>query len=65
VQATILDRGLAEKPVVVTGASSGIGAATARALGSVGPLGSRVNTAILSAYVHGATLVVDGGWVAR
>jgi NAD(P)-dependent dehydrogenase (short-subunit alcohol dehydrogenase family) len=36
VEATILDWGLAEKPVIVTGASSGIGAATARALGSVG-----------------------------
>lgn len=35
-EATILDWGLAEKPVIVTGASSGIGAATARALGSVG-----------------------------
>lgn len=32
----ILDWQLAGKPVIVTGASSGIGAATARALGSVG-----------------------------
>jgi len=31
-----LDWGLAGKPLIVTGASSGIGAATARALGSVG-----------------------------
>ena len=35
-KATSLDWGLAGKPVIVTGASSGIGAATARALGSVG-----------------------------
>jgi hypothetical protein len=58
VQATILDWGLAEKPVVVTGASPGIGAAAARALGSVA-------LSALSEYVHGAALVVDGGWVAR
>jgi NAD(P)-dependent dehydrogenase (short-subunit alcohol dehydrogenase family) len=36
VEATILDWGLAEKPVIVTGASSGIGAAVARDLGAVG-----------------------------
>jgi NADP-dependent 3-hydroxy acid dehydrogenase YdfG len=36
VEATILDWGLAKKPVIITGASSGIGAATARALGSLG-----------------------------
>lgn len=35
-EAASLDWGLVEKPVIVTGASSGIGAATARALGSVG-----------------------------
>jgi NAD(P)-dependent dehydrogenase (short-subunit alcohol dehydrogenase family) len=36
VDATSLDWGLAGKPVIVTGASSGIGAATARALGAAG-----------------------------
>ncbi len=35
-EAASLDWGLAGKPVIVTGASSGIGAATARALGSAG-----------------------------
>ncbi len=35
-ETTSLELGLAEKPVIVTGASSGIGAATARALGSAG-----------------------------
>ena len=36
VQNTGLDWGLAGKPVIVTGASSGIGAATVRALGAAG-----------------------------
>jgi NAD(P)-dependent dehydrogenase (short-subunit alcohol dehydrogenase family) len=36
VEATTLDWGLAGKPVIVTGASSGIGAATSRALGAAG-----------------------------
>jgi NAD(P)-dependent dehydrogenase (short-subunit alcohol dehydrogenase family) len=36
VNANSLDWGLTDKPVIVTGASSGIGAATARALGSAG-----------------------------
>jgi NAD(P)-dependent dehydrogenase (short-subunit alcohol dehydrogenase family) len=36
VESTSLDWGLEDKPVIVTGASSGIGAATARALGSAG-----------------------------
>ncbi len=35
-EAASLDWGLADKPVIVTGASSGIGAATARALGAAG-----------------------------
>jgi NAD(P)-dependent dehydrogenase (short-subunit alcohol dehydrogenase family) len=72
-----LDWGVAEKTVVVTGAGSGIGAATAKAgPGCVrtpmlqrGP-GELATTIVyllsaLSTHVDGGTLVADGRWIAQ
>jgi len=64
----VVDLALEGSTVVVTGADSGIGAATARQLGVAGaPLKLVVNISLLlspvSSFMTGAVIPVDGGQV--